>query len=157
MATSARTKPRATPDGARPLRDAADAVFRSAAECCRQHERLARVLELACSDAELSGVAEVVALCDKVLAKHTDAYELAAQAGRGREEEGWWHAANTLWLASREYRRRQAGCDDASAKLNRHTRAKLGELTLEYELEASAMLALQHAVQAYEKVRPGVA
>ncbi len=157
MATSAKTKVRATPDGARPLRDAADAVYRSAAECCRQHERLARVLELACSDPELGGVVEVVALCDDVLARHTEAYEMAAKAGRGREDEEWWHAANGLWLASREYRRRQAGCDDASQRLTRHTKAKLGELTMEYELEASAMLALQHAVQAYEKVRPGVA
>lgn len=157
MATSAKGKSRTPLDGAHPLRDAADAVFRSAAECCRQHERLARVLELACSDAELSGVAEVVSLCDRLLARHTEAYELAAQAGRGDAESAWWNAANALWLASREYRRRQARGDDASAKLSRHTRAKLGELTLEYELEASAMLALQQAVQAYERVRPGVA
>jgi hypothetical protein len=134
--------------------DRADALFRAAFECCRQHERYARVVTSQCDDGEESAVSRVVGLCDEQLRAAVKAYEsVAVRPERGTEDE-WWRRANALWLASREWVRRHEMCDDASKKLSRHTPEKLNELAVEYDLEASALLALRHAIDAYRKVRP---
>ena len=82
---------------------------------------------------------------------------LAAAEPESHGDEAWWHRANGLWHAAREYARRHQGCDDASRKLRNHSPEALGELAMEYDLEASAVLALRHAAQAYCKVRPQAA
>ncbi|MBX9929876.1 MAG: hypothetical protein K2X99_13300 [Gemmatimonadaceae bacterium] len=134
-----------------PLRETADALCRGSEECCHQHERLAHILSVACSDEELAGVAAVSDMCDAILVKQIAAYEQAASGGRGKAPEAWWHAANTLWHTAREYHRRHEQCNQTSTRLARHSAAKLGELTMEFELEASAVLGLRHAVGGYTK------
>lgn len=140
-----------------PARDAADALFRAAKESCHQHRRLSFILELGVDDGELEGVAEVAEHCDRILAQATARYEAAANGGRVAESEELWRAANTMWMAAREYGRRHAQSDEAAQKLKRHTAAKLGELTMEYELEMSARLALKQALEVYAGLRPEVA
>lgn len=149
---SART-PRLTPV-ARPLLDAADALFRAARESCHQHQRLSRLHERGADDAEFSDACELTALCDSQLAERTERYTEVAKGGRGKEPEDVWRVANALWMASREYGRRNATSDAAGAKLKRHDSARLGELTMDYELEMSARLALKQAIEAYGAVRP---
>lgn len=105
-------------------------------------------------DNELQGVCDVTELCDRILAERTAHYEETAAAGRGTEPEGWWHAANALWMAAREYGRRHVACDAVSTRFKRHTAAHLGELTMEYELEMSARLALKQAIANYQQERP---
>ena len=83
-----------------------------------------------------------------------DLYEMAAAAGRGGHDEAYWHAANGMWHAAREYCRRNADCDVATFKPGKHSSDKLGELTLEYELAASALLGLKTAMADYKKLRP---
>jgi hypothetical protein len=147
---------RSTPSGTaavNPLSDAADALFRSAIEACRQHERVARCGGRGCSDGELKEMAELYAMGHAHLAARTAAWEKAAVAGQAGSDDGFWHAANTLWHASREYTRRHRSCDELTTKVSRHSTDTLGALTLEYELEASALLALRHAVAGYRKVR----
>ena len=134
-----------SPD-AHPVRDAADALYRAAQESCRQHDRLARTLQHGLDDLELEGVAEVADLCDRQLATATTRYETTAAGGRGAEDEGWWHAANALWMASREYCRRHAHSDAVATRLKRHGAAQLGEISMEYELEVSARIALRQAI-----------
>ena len=135
-------------------RDRADALFRAATECCRQHERYAHVVASEADDGEENAVSRVVGLCDEHLRAAVRAYESAAvRPERGTEDE-WWRRANALWLASREWVRRHETCDEASKKLSRHTPEKLNELAVEYDLEASALLALRHALDAYRRVRP---
>ena len=73
----------------------------------------------------------------------------------GHEE--WWHRANALWLASKEYLRRSGGCDDATRELQEHGPGHFGKLQTEYELAASALLALRHAADAYKQNRPTAA
>jgi len=136
------------------LQCAADAMFRAAAECCRQQGRLSRVLELSCGEIELKGVVEVSVASARALEEAGLRYSaLASESHDGLGEE-CWHAANTLWHASREYARRHQGCDLKSAKLSRHSSAQLGELAVEYELKASAVLALRYSVEQYAKLRP---
>ena len=62
--------------------------------------------------------------------------------------------ANTLWLAAREYLRRHSIAEKASHHLTQHNAEKFGVLQFEYELEASAMLALRQATGAFGKIRP---
>lgn len=151
-----KTRPSPAQD-AHPVRDAADALYRAALESCHQHERFARVLKHGLDDLELEGVAQVADLCDRLLATATTRYESTAAAGPGDEDAGWWHAANALWMASREYCRRHAQSDVVGTKLKRHGAAQLGEISVEYELEVSARLALKQAIAGYATHRPDAA
>ena len=61
----------------------------------------------------------------------------------------------TIVMESREYARRHAGCDAISKKVSgKHAAVQLSAMQMEYELEASALLALRHAADAYRKTRP---
>lgn len=134
----------------------ADAMLRAAAECARQHERLGRCLELGCSDGELLRVAQLTALADSHLDETVAEYESAATAAPEAKDERWWHEANALWLAGRELRRRHAGTDYVSKFAGRHAKEKLAELTMEYELERSALMGVKQTIQAYRNARPEV-
>ena len=137
------------------IRATADALFRTALECCRQHERFARVVRLSAVSTEQRAASALCEQCDEMLAACVTAYEqCTARVHPDGDHEAWWHKSNSLWHASREYLRRHAGCDRLSRSLAKPTSAKLGELHMEYELEASALLALQQATEAYRKVRP---
>ncbi len=135
------------------LQCASDAMFRAAGECCRQQARLSRVLELSCGEDELKGVIEVSVLSARVLEASGARYAALAADAHDGLDEACWHAANTLWHAGREYARRHQACNVKSAKLSRHSSTQLGELAVEYELKASAVLALRYAVDQYGKVR----
>lgn len=132
----------------------ADALYRSADEAVRQRERYAHLVDAGADEVEQGDAFSIACMCDKALAASLQAYERAASEPKSHGDEDWWHRANGLWHASREYARRHQGCDDASRKLRNHSPETLGELAMEYDLEASAVLALRHAAQAYCKVRP---
>jgi hypothetical protein len=146
------TPARSTSAVSDPILHAADALFRAAIEAGRQHERVARCGGRGCSDDELGEMAELCELGHRHLAARTAAWEQAAAAGQGKRDDAFWHATNALWHASREYSRHHS-CDALTSKAARRSTDALGALTLEYELEASALLALNHAVTAYRKVR----
>ncbi|HET9798753.1 MAG TPA: hypothetical protein VFP90_12210 [Gemmatimonadaceae bacterium] len=94
-------------------------------------------------------------MCDGSLAELAQAYETAAAHMSQAKDEAWWHRANALWHASHEFCRRHAGCEGLSKKLSgKHSPERLTEMQLEYELEASALLALRHAAEAYRMTRP---
>lgn len=136
------------------LRRLADALFRAALECCRQHRRLSCLVAAEALDAEQTAAAAITARCDAFLAEVVPAYERAASRATGLDREEWWHKANMLWRASREHLRHHDTADRATRLLRLHSREKLGELAVEYDLEASALLGLKHALEAYRKVRP---
>jgi hypothetical protein len=139
------------------LQCAADNLLRSASECCRQQARIGRVLDLQCGEEELEAVIEVSVLCVRILAESCERYAAVGSGSRDGLDEATWHAANTLWHASREYARRHHSCNVKSAQMSRHSAAHLGELAVEYELKASAVLALRYAVEQYQKLRPASA
>jgi hypothetical protein len=148
---------RVSAPSAHPVRDAADALFRAANESCHQHGRLTRVLAHGLDDLELQGVGKVVDLCDLILADATTRYEEVAAVGRGKESEEWWHAANGLWMASREYCRRHAQSDRIASQFRKHGAEQLSEISVEYELEMSARLAMKQAINGYAELRPDAA
>lgn len=129
-------------------------MFRAAQECVRQRQRYAGLVERGADEEEQEGALRIACICDEVLASSAASYEkIAANASSHRDEE-WWHKANSLWHVAREYHRRHQGCDQDSRRFSNHSPARLAELTMEYDLEASALLALQHALTAYRKVVP---
>lgn len=157
---SARRSPETAPiDPMVQVRLRADALYRAAVECCRQHDRSAR-LSSSSEDPELEHdhLDALCKMCDGSLTAMADAYTTAAAHVQPARDEPWWHKANALWHASREYARRHAGCDDISRKLSaKHDADRLASMQLEYELEASSLLALRHAAEAYRRTRPELA
>ena len=137
------------------VRDCADALFRAAVECCHQADRLSRLSGKSAIDLEQDEASMQCEACNDTLRKLTEAYEKAsAEVKPTGADEQWWHRANALWLASREFNRRHRGCLDASRELKEHGPDRLNALQTEYELEASALLALKHAAEAYRQDRP---
>src|SRR5690348_5700937 len=134
--------------------DKADILFRSAAECCRQHRRYGRLIEMETDESEQRAALRLVAASDEQLAEAMEAYESSCMKVNGERKDDWWHKANNLWHACREYARRHSLSDRASGEFRAHDVSKLQALGVEYELEASALLAMQHAVDAYRKLRP---
>lgn len=136
------------------VRDAADALYRAAIECCHQHDRVSRIVGSSQVDEELVEAQKVCETCSESLRALTANYEtVSASVHPTGSDEQWWHCANGLWLASKEYLRRHQGCDAATRQLKNHGPERLGELHTEYELEGSSLLALRHAAEAYKRDR----
>jgi hypothetical protein len=153
-ATAAR---RAAADDAPPaptLRDLADALYRAASESCRQHSRYACVVEHDTLAVEQLAAAEAVELTDQLLESIVGKYERAASELPRSATDGWWHQANVLWLASREWLRHRDAGDGMTRAIRRHGVDELEVLTVEFMLEGSALLALRQAAAAYRKARP---
>jgi hypothetical protein len=148
------TRPAAISGSHPTICDKADVLFRSAAECCRQHRRYARLIEMGTDEAEQRAALRLVAASDEQLAEAAAAYESSCMSMNGERGDDWWRKANNLWHACREYARRHSLSDRASGEFRAHDLTKLAALGVEYELEASALLALQHAVDSYRKLRP---
>ena len=136
------------------VRARADSLYRAAIECCRQHDRSAKLFGSSDPELEHKHADALCAMCDGSLAEMATAYEKAAAQLHPSKDEAWWHKANALWYASREYLRRNSESERASRHLNPQSATTFGELHMDYELEASALLALQQAVDSYRKSRP---
>ena len=137
------------------LQQRADALFRTAVETCRQHRRYAALVEMGARDSEQKSALKLASFCDTLLVETIASYERCGAKVTGLEDAPWWHKANSLWHQAREYERRHQVTDRASRLLNgQHDSQMLGELRLEYELEISALLMLQQAIDGYRKVRP---
>lgn len=140
------------PKRAASLLEQADALYRAASECHRQHTRYSRLVEKGASDEEQRSALEMAYICDDALGSALVSYEKAAENGGVSEE--WWHRGNRLWHASREYIRRHSSCDGMAQRLGRQSPNRLAELALAFDLEASALLALRMAADSYRAVRP---
>ena len=140
------------PKRANALLEQADALYRAASECHRQHTRYSRLVERGASDDEQRSALEMAYLCDDALGSAMLGYEKAAE--KGGADTDWWHKGNRLWHASREYIRRHSSCDGMAQRLGRQSPNRLAELALAFDLEASALLALRMAADSYRAVRP---
>ncbi len=132
----------------------ADMLYRAAAECHRQHTRYARLVEKAAPKEEQIFVLEIAYMCDDMLGTAITSYEKSTAKPAVRIDDAWWHKGNMLWHTSREYIRRHANCDGISKRLARGAPNRLGELAMEFDLDASALLSLRMAADAYRAVRP---
>ena len=139
------------------VRARADALYRGAIECCRQHDRAAKISGNEEPETEHRHLDALCAMCDGSLAELSVEYTEAAAHVHPDRDEPWWHKANALWHASREFARRHATCDAlAKGVASSHGAGRLENMQMEYELEASALLGLRHAADAYAKQRPGL-
>jgi len=133
---------------------AADALCRTAAETCRQHERLGRLSDLGVSTSELAAAHAMVDTIDLALAECVKDFEKCCAKTPSSDEPELRQRGNALWLAARDYLRRHSIAEKASRQLTQHDAEKLGVLKFEYELEASALLALRQSTTAFIKLRP---
>ena len=139
------------------LRARADRLARMAAEACRLHQHCAKLAEREDADpAELLSMLELASVADRLLGESAAAYAKAgaklAPNGEGAE---WWRHANALWLAAREHVRRHSLGDRLSKRAGvEPSPERLTELHVEFSLEASALLSLRQAAEAYCKARP---
>ena len=131
-----------------------DALARTASETCRQHERIARLHALTVAKSELGAAQAMVETIDLALADCVRDFEKACAVTPVSDDATIRQAANAMWLAAREYLRRHSIAEKASRQLTQHDAEKFGDLQLEYELEASALLGLKHAMSTYQKLRP---
>jgi hypothetical protein len=130
-------------------RGSADRMFRAAMECMRQRERYARLVGSGAHDLEQLAALRVAVVCDEILDEAVSAYEKhAVEASTGDDE--WRRQANALWHASREYRRRPATNNVATSGKG----GSLQKLAMEYDLEASALLALKLALGGFRQICP---
>jgi hypothetical protein len=137
------------------LQQRADTLFRTAAETCRQHRRYAALVELGAREPEQKAALKLASFCDTLLVDAIASYERCGARVQGLGDAAWWHKANALWHASREFARRHLESDRAARRTStRHAPTALAQLNMEYELEASALLALRQSMDAYRKVRP---
>ncbi len=133
--------------------ESADALYRAASECCRHHQRYSRLVDKGVGMPEQNSALEIAFMHDDLLGTAMLGYEKATNGAPARPQEDWWRRSNMLWHASREYIRRHENCDRV-ARGKGHTKGELGEMTMEFDLEASALLALKMALDSYRAVRP---
>jgi hypothetical protein len=139
-------------------RVSADALYRAALDTWHHHERLSRLVGRPTIEAEHRVAREMCRLCDEALTQMAAAYERVARKLHPEGDDAeWWHKANALWHGAREYLRRHAGCDRLASRINAHTPDELGSLVVEFDLEASSVLALKQAAEAYRRTRPDLA
>lgn len=131
----------------------ADALARTAAECVRLHQRYSCLVENGATEAEQDGAAQLCALADDLLGDAAHRYETNCGRASGGTREEWRLHAGALWLASKQYVRRHRETDQASRRSD-HSMKALARLTLGFDLEASALLFLQQALDAYRTCRP---
>ena len=136
------------------LRAHADAIFRTAVECGRLRKRYAGLVHAAIDGTEQELAFDLACRCDGLLGKLVGSYEQAAERVAASLDGEWWHRANALWHASREYLRRHECTEHAARRSSEHSAERLAELRANDDLEASALLALCFAADAYRKVRP---
>lgn len=131
-----------------------DALARTATETCRQHERLARLMGLGVQQSELEAAHAMVDTIDLALAESVKDFEKVCGKQTVTDQADVRQAANAMWLAAREYLRRSSIAEKASRQIAQRDADTLGDLQMEYELEASALLGLKHATTTYQKLRP---
>lgn len=137
------------------LRAKADGLFRVATECIRQQDRCAHLGSLSCGQTEKRVAQSAARQSIDALATMIESYEKSSAALKvDGADEAWWRKANAVWMAAREFARRHSGTDIAQKDLSTPDAGRFGELAVDYELEASALLALRQAADNYRQVRP---
>jgi hypothetical protein len=73
------------------VRARADALYRAAIECCRQHDRAAKLFGSSEPELEHKHADAMCAMCDGSLAELSDEYQSAAAHLQLSKDLEWWH------------------------------------------------------------------
>lgn len=111
-------------------------------------------MHLGVAQSELEAAHAMVDTIDLALAETVTDFERVCATGPITDQADVRQAANAMWLSAREYLRRHSIAERASRQIAQRDADTLGDLQMEYELEASALLGLKHATAAYQKLRP---
>jgi hypothetical protein len=137
------------------LVDISEMLHGVALDSCAEHHRYAELVKCGAPETEQRAALSAVRGCDEILDEAVDLYELACLEETNHADDAWWHRANMVWRAAKEYLRHHAAPGRSSRFDNGHSRVELQELSIEYELEASALLHLRHATDSYKAARTG--
>lgn len=138
------------------LVDIADTLCNVASASCTVHTKHAELVRRAAPSAEQKHALSSVRSSDEILDEAVDLYEVACLEDSNHDEV-WWHKANMVWRAAKEYLRHVVSSNHLTRGGSEHGRAELVGLSIEYELEASALLHLRHSIESYRAARPGAA
>lgn len=132
-----------------------DALCRTAAETCHQRDRRARLIQIHAPLWELAAAEALVDTCDLALEEAITEFNKEGTDSPASDAVELRKTANALWLAARDYIRRMSIASRAARQIGQqHDADALSGLRMEYEFEASSLLALKQAVAAYLKLRP---
>lgn len=132
-----------------------DALCRTAAETCHQRDRRARLIQIHAPLWELAAAEALVDTCDLALEEAITEFNKEGTDSPASDAIELRKTANALWLAARDYIRRMSIASRAARQIGQqHDADALSGLRMEYEFEASSLLALKQAVAAYLKLRP---
>ena len=137
------------------LIDIAELLQGVALESCGRHHRYSALVKRGAAESEQKAALSAVRECDEILDEAVDLYQLACLEETNHADDAWWHKANMVWRAAKEYLRHNVASRRSTRFDNGHSRDHLRELSIEYELEASALLHLRHATDSYKAVRVG--
>ena len=132
----------------------ADALARTASESLRLRQRYACLVDKGAGEDEQTGALRLAQLSDELLGEATVVYETNCGRRDTGPREDWRLHAGALWLASRQYVRRNKESAHDARRFPDHSSETLGRLTMGFDLEASALLFLQQALDAYRQCRP---
>jgi hypothetical protein len=137
------------------LIDIAELLQGVALESCGRHHRYSALVKRGAAVSEQKAALAAVRECDEILDEAVDLYQLVCLEETNHADDAWWHKANMVWRAAKEYLRHNVASRRSTRFDNGHSRYHLRELSIEYELEASALLHLRHATDSYKAVRAG--
>ena len=137
------------------LIDIAELLQRVALTSCNRHHSYSALVKKGASESEQRAALAAVRECDEILDEAVDLYQVACLEETNHADDAWWHKANMVWRAAKEYLRHNVASRRSTRFDNGHSRDHLRELSIEYELEASALLHLRHATDSYKAVRAG--
>jgi isocitrate/isopropylmalate dehydrogenase len=142
------------------LRAKADGLYRTAVECIRQQDRVAHLSTKECAQTEKRLARIASRQAREAMDTMLESYEKSsARLKPDGDDEAWWKRANAVWMAAREFARRHVSVDALAKDMTDDERQSesFGNLAMDFELEASALLALRQATDAYHTVRPQAA
>jgi hypothetical protein len=131
------------------LGEIAELLWGAAIKSCDAHRRYSDLLKNGAPVAEQKAALRGLRAVDEILDEAVDLYELACLKDSSHANDPWWHRANMVWRTAKEYLRHQAASNRFTRWGSDHGHAELRELSIEYELEASALLRMRHAVDSY--------
>jgi len=143
-------KQRPEMDAKAALSEIAELLSAAATKSCGAHRRYSELVKAGSHVAEQKTALKGLRAVDEILDEAVDLYEVACLQDPNHGDDPWWHRANMVWRTAKEYLRHQVASNRLTRWGSDHGHAELRELNIEYELEASALLRMRHAVDLYQ-------